>query len=411
MTPVIIIITLIVFGLCITVHELGHFLAARFSKIRVNKFAIGMGPPILKKTKGETEYSLRLLPIGGYCDMNENEVSDKEDAFVNKPVKNKILVICGGAIMNIVLGIILNVIIVGMMNYVETPVVSDFRPEAESYSAGLRKGDTIVSVGGMVVFTADDLNYKMATISDKKYNVSVKRNGKIVNLKGVTFGTEYHYKYIAKSELANYKAYVYKIGETLAYVPATAEELEKERLYYYDSKLGGYVRIIVSDELAKQTGGKLELNTTTTDFLTSTEKMTFLNVVPYAFKRTISIVQIVWFSIIDLIRGVHSVEEMSGPIGIGAAIGEVVKPEISFVDNLFIVLNITALITVNLGVFNLLIPFPALDGGRLLFLIIEAIFKKPVNQRIEGYFHMVGFALLMILMAFITFNDLGKIFK
>jgi regulator of sigma E protease len=343
-----IIIALIIFGVIVTIHEFGHFFVARLCNIKVNKFAIGMGPVLFKWGKKETEYSLRLLPIGGFCSMEgENESSDDNRAFVNKNVWQRIAVVSAGAIMNILLGFVLLIITTASSNAVPSVVINSFHTDennnitAASYESGLREGDKIISIDGSHIFTTTDLAYILQTTDSKSYEVKVKRDGEKITLDNVKF---------------------------------------------FDST----------------TQGKA-------DFYVSRLKTTPLNVIKYSACDTIATAKLVWTSLIELLTGKYGISDMSGPVGVVSEIGEAASSGTTILQHLENILSITVLITINIGIFNLL-PIPALDGGRLLFLAIEVVIGKSVPQKYEAAIHMAGMAVLMLLIVVVTINDVTKLF-
>lgn len=345
-----IIIAVLLFGFMIFIHEFGHFFTAKLSGVRVNEFAIGMGPTIFKFQRQDTKYSIRLLPIGGFCSMEgEDEESPRDDAFNNKPVWKRMIIVVAGVIMNILFGIILSVIILCQQNAFPSTVISGFADNAISNQNGLQVGDKILSINGYKIYTDKDLSFALATDKDFSLDMVVERNGEIVNLNDVKFGS-------------------------------------------VEASNGSKV---------------LQL-----DFTVKPIKKTFASVITQSLKSTISNVRIVWSSLIGIIMGRFSLNELAGPIGTASVISEVAGAglQYGFVYAVNNILNIMALITINLGIFNLL-PLPALDGGRLLFLIIEAIRRKPINPKYEGIIHMIGFIVLLAFMIFISLNDVFRLFN
>ncbi len=361
-----IILTIVILGVMVTIHEFGHFAVAKLSGIKVNKFAIGMGPRIIKFTKGETEYSLRLLPIGGFCAMEgEDDDSTDSGAFRNKPVANRIGVIAAGPIMNLILGFVVAIVMICTSSEILSCRIAGFGFNSTSDKTGLQVGDEIIKMNGTRIFTTSDISYKLSRSSDGVFDVVVKRNGKKVLLDDVKFHSTYYY-HIATDE--NGEQYYEKF--------ATQEEYTGE--------------------------DKLEVVNTSVDFRVSTDDKTVVTVVGNSFRTTLSLSRFVWMSLIDLIKGEYTVNDLSGPVGIVKVVGEVRSYGISEL------LYLVCMLTLNLGIFNLL-PLPALDGGRLIFLIIEAIRKKPVPAEKEGMVHFIGMALLMILMIVVTISDIKKI--
>lgn len=341
------ILAILIFGVIIFIHEFGHFFTAKLCKIRVNKFAVGMGPKLLKKQIGETEYSLRLIPVGGFCAMegeDESGENDSEYSFNKKPVWQRIIVISAGAFMNLVLGFVLVVVMCCMSNAVPSTIVSDFSKEsdaisAESYESGLRIGDKIIEMNGMKIFTTSDLSYQLSS-DNEKYDIVVKRNGEKVELDDVIFFSEAD-----------------------------------------NSKI---------------------------DFKIKPLSKNPINILSYSIKETVSMGRLIWISLVDLVTGQYSVSDLSGPVGLVSAIGDAADAGENIKESALTLINLSVLITINLGIFNLL-PIPGLDGGRLLFLIIEAIRRKPVKPEHEGMVHLIGMGLLMVLIVVITFSDIKKL--
>ena len=365
-----IIIALVMFGILVAIHEFGHFAVAKLSGIKVNKFAIGMGPVIFKFTKGETEYYLRLFPVGGYCAMEgEDESSDDSRAFRNKPVKNRIGVVIAGPVMNLILGFVLSFVTVGFFSdIIKTNTVREFYPNAMSEQTGLMAGDEIISMDGTRIFTTSDISYKFTNSKDGVFDLVVKRDGKKIKLNDVKFYREYYY-----------------------YIEGPTDEIPYEHYVTFDTR-----EEYTGDE-------KLEVAETNVDFkVFKEEKKTFINMVSYAVRDSLSTARLIWMSFIDLIRGKYGLNDLSGPVGIVTAIGTVRTYGMESLMNLIV------MITINLGIFNLL-PLPALDGGRLVFLIIEGIRKKPVPPEKEGMVHLIGMACFIILMGVITVSDILKL--
>ncbi|MBQ9982407.1 MAG: site-2 protease family protein [Oscillospiraceae bacterium] len=363
-----IIIALIVFGVLVAVHEFGHFAVAKLSGIKVNKFAIGMGPILFKHTKGETEYSLRLLPIGGFCAMEgEDDDSNDERAFRNKSVGKRIAVVVAGAIMNLILGFIISVVVTSMMEKVPQNKVGQFKENSLSQQAGLQIGDEILEVNGLSIFTDYDISYQLSNAQDGVCDLLVKRDGMKIRLDDVPF---------------------------------------YDKIYYYiDDTIEGGEQYVEFDSREEYTGSeelkeayKINLK------LSYDDPKTVSGVIGYSFRNTVSYARLIWISLVDLVRGKYGINDLSGPVGIVSAIDQV------RVYGIEEVLRLVMLITINLGIFNLL-PLPALDGGRLVFLIIEAIRRKPIPAEKEGMVHFIGMALLMVLMVIVMISDVKKLFN
>lgn len=329
-------IAILLFLILIIIHEFGHFIAAKLLGVRVNEFAVGFGPKLLKWGKKETKYAINLVPFGGYCAMEgEDETSSDSRAFCNKKPWRRFLIVVMGAVFNLILGLILVAITLIPGDKFLTTKVDGFYENAVSSGYGLQAGDEIVEVDGRTIFTTQDLSYAFSNVDDGMIDIVVERDGKDVELKNVKFATE-----------------------------------EVDGISYL-----------------------------TVDFYVVGEEKTFFGFIGQTFSTATSYCAIVFRSLIDLITGKYGISAMSGPVGVTATIGAVAKQ--SILD----LIPIMALITINLGLFNLL-PLPALDGGRLVFILFEMIFRKPVPQKYESIVHAVGIILLLTLMAVISFKDI-----
>ena len=350
MSIVSILIAMLVFFVIVVLHELGHFTVAKLCGVKVNKFAVGMGPALLKKQKAETEYSLRAFPIGGYCAMEGEDVeSDDPRAFHNRPVWQRMLVVLAGPIMNLVLGFILIIITTCLYGVLGDLTVAEFRTDpdtkeivAMSAETGLEVGDQILKIDGMRILTDTDLSYKLSTCDSDTMEVVVRRGGKKLTLPNVTF--------------------------------------------------------------------RNKLNNTRLDFYVNSIKLNPLNVIQYSFLDTISTARLIWSSLRDLISGKYGFHDLSGPVGIVTTIGEAAQYGETFKQHAESVISLASFITVNVGIFNLL-PIPALDGARLVFLVVEGIRRKPIPPEKEGMVHLAGMALLFLLMIAVTFQDVLRLFQ
>lgn len=341
-----ILVAILFFGLIIGIHELGHFLSAKLFKVKVNEFSLGMGPAIFKKKKGDTQYSLRCLPIGGFVSMEgEDEESEDENAFCKKKWWKKLIIVAAGAIMNLILGLIFVSILTCMDDLIGTTQIHSFYDNAVSAQSGLEVGDTIKKINGTTIFSSRDLSYCMARDEDGIYDIVVERNGEKVQLNSVKFERK-------------------------------TDENGNSTIIY--------------------------------DFVIVGVEKTFFNVISTSFKDTVSIARLVWLTLFDLVTGHYGINDLSGPVGTVSIIANATSEAVATGVGFDMIVYIMALITINVGVFNLL-PIPALDGGRLFFILIEAIRKKPIPAKYEGYIHAAGLALLMLLMVVITFNDIKNL--
>lgn len=340
-----IVIAIIIFSIIILFHELGHFLLAKKNGIRVNEFSLGLGPTIIGFTKGETKYSLKLLPFGGACMMEgEDQESDDERSFQKKSVWARISVVAAGPVFNFIMAFVFAFILIACIGY-DKPVVYDVMEGYPAEEAGMEAGDTIISMNGKKIHFYREVSMYQYFNPGKTIEVVYERDG------------ERH--------------------ETTL-VPVYEEEENRYLMGLYGSG-------------TREKGNVLE----------SVKYSAFE--LKYWISTTIQ-------SLKMLITGGVSLNDVSGPVGIVKTIGDTY--DASKTDGAYYVflnmLNIAILLSANLGVMNLL-PIPALDGGRLLFLIIEAIRRKRIDPDKEGMVHFVGLMILMALMVLILFNDIRNL--
>ena len=348
-----ILIAILIFGILIMTHELGHFTAAKLFGVRVNEFSICMGPALWSKKIGETTYSVRAIPIGGYCAMEgEDEESEDPRAFSSaKPWKRAIILVAGAA-MNFVTGLLVLAIMYSTVAGFTTPKIADFYPECPLQSEqGLQKGDVLYKIDGKRVFLYSDVGMLLSRNQTGVFDLTVKRNGKTVELENFPMEK---------------KVYVQEDGSTQ---------------YLYG-------------------------------MFFATEKKTIGSVLKNAWYSSLDFARMVWMSLDDLISGMVSVDDMSGPVGIVSIMAETGKASPTTADAVMNIAYLGAFIAVNLAVMNLL-PIPALDGGRLFCLaitwVIEKITRKKLDPKYEGYVHAAGMVLLLTFIAFITLKDIWKL--
>lgn len=343
-----IVIAVLLFGFIVFFHEFGHFFMAKLSKIRVNESSIGMGPKIFQFGKKETKYTLRLLPIGGYCAMEgEDGESQEEGSFGSRPVWQRILVVVMGAVMNIVLGLILMFIVVVQQPAFGSTTLAEFAEDSPTQAAGMQLGDQLVKIDGYNINCYQDLSFALATANPDAIDFEVEREGKRLVFENIKMNSEQ--------------------GED----------------------------------------GKPILRL---DFKVARIEKNFGSIITKTFQDTVSTIRMVWFSLVGLLTGRFGFNELAGPVGAASAIGQVASAglEQGFLQAFNNILYMMMVISVNLGVVNLL-PLPALDGGRLIFLIIEGVRRKPINPKYEGWINAAGFVLLMALMVIVTFSDIMRL--
>jgi len=351
-----IVAAILAFGILIAVHELGHFLVAKACGVKVNEFSVGMGPAILKKQRGETLYSLRCLPIGGYCAM-EGEDADTGDAraFTVQPAWKKALILVAGAAMNFLLGLLVVIILyAGAQGFVGTKVVSTADGFKYGGESGLEAGDVIYSINGArTYYSSDFLNYMDRYGGDSGVKMVVVRGGQ-------------------KVTLGNYQL---------------------QPAYYTDSDGNQVYRYGVNFNFIEPTvGAKLK----------------------YSFYTSWNFVRVVWMGLSDLVTGAAGVKDLSGVVGIVTTINQVGEQSATKADAWANIAYLCAFIAVNLAVMNLL-PIPALDGGRLFFVVVDWIISlfvhHAVNPKYEAYVHAAGLVVLLGFMAYVMYNDIARLIR
>ena len=339
---------ILVLGITVFIHELGHFIFAKKAGIYVYEFSIGMGPKIFSKKRenDETVYSLRLFPIGGFVQMAGEEVDIDENIPVEKRMQSKtwmqrLTTILAGVTFNFILAI---VILFGIGLFygspVMTPVIESKDENYPIYKTNIQSGDEILSINGKKTDTQDMLLLHLQVLQGEKVTLEVKHED-------------------GKKEKVTLKP--------------KEEKIDGEKVYKYGFSLK------------------------------SESEKGFIAAIKYAFKKTYTLLKQMVFIVTYLFTGKLKLNSLSGPIGIYTIVGESAKA--GFVNLVYLI----AYLCINVGFINLL-PFPAFDGGRALFLLIEKIKGSPVSVKVENTIHNVGFVLLMILMVFITYNDIIRIF-
>lgn len=425
----IIVIAILIFSLIIIFHELGHFLLAKANYITVTEFAVGMGPVILKKTRGETTYALKLLPFGGSCAMlGEDEDETGEGSFNSKSVWARMAVIAAGPLFNLILAFFLSIFVISYAGSGPARVleVAQDSPEAE---AGLQEGDIITSYNGRHISLGKELSTvtSMYGIPTDEIRLTVKRNGtseEIVYAPTVTTKYRLGFSYdededgalitFVEQGLPMDEAGILA-GDVVTGIDGTeigsAEELTA---YLEESPLNGDpVTVTYLHSGREQQVVLIPENNTYASLNFSyslREEQSSLGILKYSVLEVKYWVETVIDSLGMLFTGQYSVNDLSGPVGVVDAIGKSIdsaKPY-GLVMEIMTALNMAILLSANLGVMNL-IPFPALDGGRLVFLIVEAIRRKPLKRDVEGMIHFGGLILLMALMVYVLINDVGRL--
>lgn len=368
MTILTLAVSVLVFGIVIFIHELGHYLAAKSCGIRVLEFSIGMGPAVWQKEKDGTRYSLRLLPVGGYVSMegededgtrqqdgaqapqyrenrkerdNTYPMVEKNIPFPLAAPRKRIAVLVAGAFMNFLLGFMaLFILLSASGSAIASRQVGEVTADSATAQSGLQVGDTILKINGRTCLVANDIFYELARTEDHQASFVVRRDGQKIEFPAVQFET---YTDDQGREHMDVGFKVYGIQKTFLTVSA---EAARSTLYYG---------------------------------------------------------RIIYTSLLDIFRGRASVNDLSGPVGIVSAIGEAVS--YGWED----VVNLLALLTINLGIVNLL-PLPALDGGKTLLVLIEAVIRRPVPTNIQLAVNAAGMAMLFAIMLLATWQDILRLF-
>ena len=310
-----IIIAILLFGLLIFIHELGHYITARIFGVAINEFSIGMGPKIFSHTSKKTNiaYSLRALPIGGYVSMaGEDEESDNPNAFDKKPVWQRMIITVAGSVSNILLAFVVMFILVASTPTIGSTQISKFREGAVSPNYDLQVGDIITEINGNDVHITRELGYYISRYGIEPVDIKLLRNGEEILLSNVVFA-------------------------------------------------------IATDDASGMVYGSA-------DFYVNVAEKNFGTVIKNGFFESCLTIRMLIDSLVDLFSGAYGVDDLSGPVGVTTVIADAAK------TNAYQLWYIFVFIAMNLGVMNLL-PFPALDGGRLIVLVIELIIRRPVNIR------------------------------
>lgn len=341
MSALSVLISILVFGIIILVHEFGHFIVAKKSGVLVEEFAIGMGPKILSKKIGETLYSIRLFPLGGFCKMlGEDSVLEDNRSFTNKSVGTRIAIIAAGPIMNLLLAYVITIWSIASTGFYTT-TIDRIIPNSVAEEVGLQPGDKIISVDGQKIHIKQEIDTIIFETKDTPVEIEFLRSG---------------------------------------------------------------------DKLTEIVTPKMHNDRFIIGFEPKSGENTIINILTQSFWEVVYIVKQVIIGVIKIFSFQVAKDQVAGPLGVMEIIGEAYQEGLksSIYRAIQYLLSITTIISANLGVMNLL-PIPALDGGRLVFLFFEALRGKPIDVEKEGMVHFIGFALLMVVMVIVLFNDISRI--
>ncbi|MBQ3602100.1 MAG: RIP metalloprotease RseP [Lachnospiraceae bacterium] len=447
-----IIIALLVFTVIIVLHELGHFLLAKKNGVGVTEFSIGMGQRIITVVKtekgftckffptmkycdsredwsGKTKYSWKLFPIGGSCMMvGEDEVNDAPDSFQKKGVWARISIIAAGPIFNFISAFIFAIILVANTGY-NTNEVTYVKPGTPAAEAGIKEGDKIKEINGKNIVIGADYNIYFALNEVGDEPLTVKYTTSEGEEKKASISPNYNYyrlgySYSAKTneepmeitsieEGSPMEEAGFKVGDViLAMNGVSLKNTSDMENYLLENPLTeNPVSITYERDGVEETTEVTPYYATIKSLQISMgkwEKGNVFQTVRYSASEIRYYIEATVKSLGMLIKGNVKKDDISGAVGIVDMIGDTVDASPSMSAVLLNLLSIAILLSANLGVMNLL-PFPALDGGRLVFLFIEVVRGKPIDQEKEGIVHLIGIVLLMLLMVFVTYNDIARI--
>ncbi|GMB10804.1 MAG: site-2 protease family protein [Candidatus Improbicoccus devescovinae] len=348
MNFVVFVFAFLIFNIVVISHEFGHYFTAKIFGVKVEEFALGMGPKFFSKRGKSTFFSMRCLPIGGFCHLeSEDSNLNNETSFFSKSIWEKTIILIAGGVMNLILGFVF-AIILSYSRGVPTTTVSNFYNTSISPESGLKIGDEILSINNKKTFIGRDILFFLHISADESFTVNVMREDRMLILKDVKF---------PRSQLAN----------------------------------GRFCSDI--------------------DFRVVPAEKSLYNMINYSILDVYSTTRITMYTIFELIRGRLGIKDMAGPIGIATQINDITVNGLKYgvVSAILDVLAFMTMFSVSIGIFNLL-PFPALDGGRIIFLIIEKIRGKRFKEGVEVTFHMLGFCLLIAFMIIVSYNDIARIF-
>lgn len=407
-----------ILGFLIFIHEGGHFIVAKLCKIRVNEFAIGFGPVIFKKQGKETLFQLRLIPLGGFCNMEgEEERSEVEGSFSKASIPKRIAVVAAGGLVNIIFALLIYFTLMSCVGNNVSNVIDTVVPNYSAQTAGLQENDKILKIDGKKIKNKADLDEALERFNGNELSILIERDGKEQEIKLKPTEEKYNYTGIAVNATKD------KLTEIAALYPDSPGE--KQGLQVKDiiiaindnpiennaQKLVDYINLSIGKEIkftVERNGENVNI-TIMPDVMSNyllgvnlkMAENNFINNIYYAFFDTGEFA----ISIVDNLRllfsGGVSIDQLMGPVGIS----DVVAQTNGLADFIYIL----ALISISLGFTNLL-PFPPLDGGKIVILLIEAIRRKPLKEKTEINIQLVGFIFLMALMVYVTYNDILRIF-
>ncbi len=346
---------LLVLGALIFFHELGHFFIAKLFGVKVLRFSLGLGPKLFGKQIGETEYAISVIPFGGYVKMLGENIDDDEPippseehrAFNNQPVLKRIAIVMAGPIFNLLLALIIFMLFYSIVGErVLIPEVGAIKKNSPAQKAGIKPGDLIIAIDGVFIHKWEDIKNIVHKKGCVPILLTIKRQDKYINI-----------EVIPEKGITN-------------------------------NIFGEKIKTVIIGIIAS---GKTQLI-----------KLPFIRAVKEAFIKTWEIIRLTCVTIVKLIERIVPVKTLGGPILIGQITGKIAQ------ENWIYLIPFTAVISINLGILNLL-PIPILDGGLIMLLFIELVMGRPLDQKIQETAHKVGLILLICLMAMVMYNDITRI--
>ena len=429
-----IVVSILVFSIIIIIHELGHFLLAKKNGIGVVEFSIGLGPTIFGVKKGETKYSVKLLPFGGMCQMvgeDSDQNTTQENAFYSKGVWQRFSVVFAGPFFNFILAFILSIFVIGFVGYDPATILS-VTPGSPAAEAGLQSGDVIKKMGNSRISIGREVD---------SYFLYHPMDGSEIAIEYIRDGKKYSTTVVPEQITLYRLGFTYSatgqpavIGDVSEGSALAAAGIQKEDVITAMNGMAIASGLELAEYIADNPLGKAPVSITyERNGKSTTVEVTPKEYTPYStgfeyniYREKTGVWNTIKYSFIEvkywivstvknlgmLVTGKLSSNDVGGPVAIIGTIGDAYEQTQETGNAMDVVLQmayITILLSANLGVMNLL-PIPALDGGKLVFTLIEAVRGKPVDREKEGLVHLIGMVLLMLLMVFIFFNDIKNIF-
>lgn len=405
-------------GFLVFIHEGGHFLVAKLCKVKVNEFAIGFGPTIWKSKKGETKYALRLIPLGGFVSMEgEEERSDVEGSFSKTSIPKRIAIVAAGGVVNIIFGLLVYFILLTSTGQFASQEIESVQENYGAMQAGIVEGDKVISINNKKIRRKEDITNILEKNNGADILVKIKRDNKEIEYTvkptnipsrdtGIYLGMQGENvttKIVGVYPNSPAEKAGIQVNDIVKSINGKEVENDPYKIVKYIAESSGEVQFEIVRK--NETLTILVMPDTVNNYYLGVQfklaEENLLNNIYYAFWDTVDFSASIIDNLKMLFTGKVSTNQLVGPVGISGFVAET--------NGVKDFLNILALISLSLGVTNLL-PFPPLDGGKIVILIIEAIRRKPLKENIEIKIQLLGFAILITLSIFITYNDILRIF-